>query len=229
MRLGSVFVKKVKVRNRKGKDVCNNHPSPDPGLDNDAVAIVSTALHLSPARYFRREKMPHKDMRDFLRDFFNPPQLMKPKGGKKKIYKKKKKRTGPTPIQLQLKEANEYMKFHTAEFEACESGWERVQLVYRVIPDEATTIDRLWPTQLINKDSRVRRELSARAQECFHYKDFDESLVAYNEATTFSSGKGLAHTLARRAGFLLQTQEHMLALRDLHLGRQLQASHYELS
>ena len=167
-------------------------------------------------------------MRDFLRDFFNPPQLMKAKGSKKKIYKKKKKRTGPTPIQLQLKEANEYMKFHMEEFDACETGWERVKLVYRVIPDEATTIDRLWPTQLINKDSRVRRELSARGQECFHYKDFDDSLVAYNEATTFSSGKGLAHTLARRAGFLLQTQEHMLALRDLHLGRYLPASKYKL-
>ena len=46
--------------------------------------------------------MPHKDMRDFLRDFFNPPQLMKPKSSKKKIYKKRKKRTGPTPIQLQV-------------------------------------------------------------------------------------------------------------------------------
>ena len=113
------------------------------------------------------------------------------------------------------------MKFHMEEFDACETGWERVRLVYRVIPDEATTIDRLWPTQLINKDSRVRRELSARGQECFHYKDFEDSLVAYNEATTFSSGKGLAHTLARRAGFLLQTQEHMLALRDLHLGGNL--------
>ena len=43
-------------------------------------------------------------------------------------------------------------------------------------------------------------------------------LESYNEAVTFSSGKGLAHTLARRAGFLLQTSEHMLALRDLHLG-----------
>ena len=43
-------------------------------------------------------------------------------------------------------------------------------------------------------------------------------LESYNEAVTFSSGKGLAHTLARRAGFLLQTGEHMLALRDLHLG-----------
>ena len=41
-------------------------------------------------------------MRDFLRDFFNPPQLMKPKSSKKKIYKKRKKRTGPTPIQLQV-------------------------------------------------------------------------------------------------------------------------------
>ena len=159
-------------------------------------------------------------MRDFLRDFFNPPQLMKPKGGKKKIYKKRKKKTGPTPIQLQLKEANEYMKFNMTEFDRCETGWERVKLVYGVIPDEATTIDRLWPTQLMNKDSRVRRELSARGQDSFHDKDFDEALVAYNEATTFSSGKGLAHTLARRAGLLLQTQEHLLALRDLYLGRE---------
>ena len=45
-----------------------------------------------------------------------------------------------------------------------------------------------------------------------------KAIESYNEAVTFSSGKGLAHTLARRAGFLLQTQEHMLALRDLHLG-----------
>ena len=34
---------------------------------------------------------------------------------------------------------------------------ERVDLVYKTIPEDATTIDRLWPNQLLNKDSRIRR------------------------------------------------------------------------
>jgi hypothetical protein len=37
------------------------------------------------------------------------------------------------------------------------TGNQRLQLVYKTIPDEATTIDRLWPTELLNKDSRIRR------------------------------------------------------------------------
>ena len=183
-------------------------------------------------------------MREFLHSFFNPPQITKTKTNKKKVYKRRKKKTGPTPMQMQLEEAFEYLKFTLNKFEEIYSGEERVNHVYKEIPDEATTIDRLWPTELINKDSRIRRELSARGRDYFSSKEYDETLgewkyfwkvhisltifewltphicsESYNEAVTFSSGKGLAHTLAMRAGFLLQTQEHMLALRDLYLGQ----------
>ena len=37
-------------------------------------------------------------------------------------------------------------------------------------------MDRLWPTQLLNKDSRIRRELSAQGRDCFSSKDYDETL-----------------------------------------------------
>ena len=160
-------------------------------------------------------KMPHKDMKDFIKDFFNPPKFSKPTESKKKVVKKKKKRNGPTPMQKQLEETNDFMKYKIKEFEACMTGIERVHLVYNTIPDEATTIDRLWPTELMNKDSRIRRELSTKGKEHFNMGEFDETLTSYNEAILYSSGKGLGHTLARRAAFLLHTKEHMLALRDL--------------
>ena len=115
-------------------------------------------------------------MRDFLHSFFNPPALAKAKPSKKKIYKKRKKKTGPTPMQMQLEEAFEYLKFSLDKFEEFETGEERVNHVYKEIPDEATTIDRLWPTELINKDSRIRRELSARGRDYFSSKDYDETL-----------------------------------------------------
>ena len=184
--------------------------------------------------------------------------------------KKKKKRAGPTPIQRQLLETNDFMKYRPVissivqtiprykleEFDACTSGSERVLLVYEAIPEESTTIDRLWPTELVNKDSRIRRELTAAGvyvllidsgcfvintrNRCFKMADcsdwnnpgrdnflcgdHDSALEGYNEAILYrlpllpcpsssSSGKGLAHTLARRAAFLLQTDEHLLALR----------------
>ena len=38
------------------------------------------------------------------------------------------------------------------------------------------TMSRLWPTQLLNKDSRIRRELSAQGRDCFSCKDYDETL-----------------------------------------------------
>ena len=90
--------------------------------------------------------MPHKDMREFLHSFFNPPQLSKAKSNKKKVFKKKKKKTGPTPIQMQLDEAFEYLKYSLKQFEELSSGEERVMHVYREIPDEATTIDRYIST-----------------------------------------------------------------------------------
>ena len=56
------------------------------------------------------------------------------------------------------------------------SGEERVLHAYKEIPDEATTIDRLWPTELINKDSRIRRELSAQGRDNFSSKEYEACL-----------------------------------------------------
>ena len=36
--------------------------------------------------------------------------------------------------------------------------------------------DRLWPTELINKDSRIRRELSAQGRNNFSYKEYEDCL-----------------------------------------------------
>ena len=106
--------------------------------------------------------MPHKDMKDFIKDFFNPPKLVKPVQTKKSIVKKKKKKKGPSPIQKQIEEAYDFLKFKTKDFENCSTSTDRVKLVFNSLPDEATTIDRMWQTELLNKDSRIRRELSAK-------------------------------------------------------------------
>jgi len=45
----------------------------------------------------------------------------------------------------------------------------------------------------------------------------DQVLQYYNQALMYSSGKGVAHTLARRAAFFLSTDEHKLAVRDLNI------------
>ena len=61
-------------------------------------------------------------MREFLHSFFNPQQLVKTTAMKKKVYKRRKKKTGPTPIQMQLDEAFEYLKFSLNKFEELMSG-----------------------------------------------------------------------------------------------------------
>ena len=45
-----------------------------------------------------------------------------------------------------------------------------------LLPIVYITMSRLWPTQLLNKDSRIRRELSAQGRDCFSCKDYDETL-----------------------------------------------------
>ena len=82
----------------------------------------------------------------------------------KVVVKKKKKKQGPTPMQRQLMETNDFMKWGSPpplshqipnkncrykmdEFEACCTGGERVLLAYHNIPEESTTIDR-WEKKL---------------------------------------------------------------------------------
>ena len=43
---------------------------------------------------------------------------------------------------------------------------------------------------------RLRRELSGKGKDAFLKGDHEASLQFYNEALLYSSGKGIAHTLA---------------------------------
>jgi hypothetical protein len=67
--------------------------------------------------------MPAKDMKQFLHDFFNPPKFAQPVEAKRRAAKKKaKKKLGLSPIQRQLQEADEFMKYKIKEYEACTTG-----------------------------------------------------------------------------------------------------------
>jgi hypothetical protein len=69
------------------------------------------------------KKMPAKDMKQFLHDFFNPPKFAQPTEAKRRTAKKKvKKKAGPSPIQRQLLEADEFMKYKVKEYDACTTG-----------------------------------------------------------------------------------------------------------
>jgi hypothetical protein len=71
----------------------------------------------------QKAKMPAKDMKQFLHDFFNPPKFAQPVEARRRPNKKKvKKKTGPSPIQRQLMEADEFMKYKVKEYDACETG-----------------------------------------------------------------------------------------------------------
>jgi hypothetical protein len=71
----------------------------------------------------QKAKMPAKDMKQFLHDFFNPPKFAQPVEARRRPNKKKvKKKSGPSPIQRQLMEADEFMKYKVKEYDACETG-----------------------------------------------------------------------------------------------------------
>ena len=91
------------------------------------------------------------------------------------------------------------------------------QFVYDLLPEDATGLDRLWPVHIAQKDSRLRRKLSDQGKACFLEGDWGKVLHYYNEACLFSSAKGLGHTLARRAAYLMQTDDVDLAIRYRHL------------
>jgi len=143
----------------------------DPRLRSKSVKVEITTPEVTAAKMPDKrngkplpDKKGLKSMKDFLHDFFNPPKFIKPTETKKVVVKKKKKKQGPTPMQRQLMETNDFMKYKMDEFAACCTGGERVLLAYHNIPEESTTIDRLWRTELANKDSRIRRELSLQGE-----------------------------------------------------------------
>ena len=77
-------------------------------------------------------------------------------------------------------------------------------------------ISNLCPSSLHHPPAslpRLRRELSGQGKDAFLRGDYPASLQYYNEALMYSSGKGIAHTLAMRAAFFLATDDHALAVR----------------
>eukprot|EP00092_Neocalanus_flemingeri_P012773 GFUD01013764.1.p1 GENE.GFUD01013764.1~~GFUD01013764.1.p1 ORF type:complete len:2085 (+),score=698.75 GFUD01013764.1:68-6256(+) len=138
-------------------------------------------------------------------------------GEKKKRARSKSVKRGPTlsPFQERLKDSEFYTKPKFDEFLSIPAVKDRLLLINGLLSDDVTDITRAWPLQLKNKDSRLRRELSDLGKECFVTGQHGDVLHYYNQALMYSSGKGVAHTLARRAAFLLSTGEHKLAVRDL--------------
>jgi hypothetical protein len=121
--------------------------------------------------------------------------------------------SGESPIKRQLQETETWTKDEMHIFPNLPTAKERVSFVYDILPDDATSLDRLWPIAIVQKDSRLRRRLCDRGKECFLKGEFSKVLHYYNEACLYSSAKGLGHTLARRAAFLLQTEDYELGLR----------------
>jgi len=136
---------------------------------------------------------------------------------KKKRARSKSVRRGPTlsPFQERLKETDFYTKPKFDDFLSIPAVKDRLLLVHSLLSEDVTDISRAWPLQLKTKDSRLRRELSDAGKECFVRGETDKVLQYYNKAILYSTGKGVAHTLARRAAFFLATDDHKLAVRDL--------------
>jgi len=138
-------------------------------------------------------------------------------GEKKKRARSKSVKRAPnlSPFQERLKETDFYTKPKFDDFLSTAAVKDRLLLVHSLLSDDVTDITRAWPLQLKTKDSRLRRELSEQGKDCFVRGETDLVLGYYNKALLYSTGKGIAHTLARRAAFFLSTDDQNLAIRDL--------------
>jgi len=145
-----------------------------------------------------------------------PPSSPKT-GEKKKRARSKSVKRAPSlsPFQQRLKETEFYTQPEFDKFLALPTVKDRLLLINSLLSDDVTDIVRAWPLQLKTKDSRLRRELSDQGKECFVRGEVDKVLEYYNKALLYSTGKGVAHTLARRAAFFLSTDDQKLAVRDL--------------
>ena len=136
-----------------------------------------------------------------------PPPPPVNKSGLKRTKSTKKKRSASvhpdriSPLKRQLEEARTWTREEIPAFLALKTARERVALVYSLLPFDATGLDRLWPIQIVQKDSRIRRKLCERGKELFVEGEWEQALHHYNEACLFSSEKGAyeARTGARRA------------------------------
>jgi hypothetical protein len=94
------------------------------------------------------------------------PSAAAPKSSLKRrksvTVRKKKKRAADdseSPIKRQLAETSTWTRPEMDLFANLPTSSERVRLVYDILPDDATGLDRLWPIAIVQKDSKLRRTL----------------------------------------------------------------------
>lgn len=155
----------------------------------------------------------------------NAAKIKRRKSVKKKVVKKP---SVISPLKKLLRESETWTTSELDLFSNLPTSQERVEFVYQILPHDATSLDRLWPIQIVQKDSMIRRQLSDRGKECFLNGEWSKVLDFYNEAALFSTCKGLGHTMARRAAYLLQTGDIDLALRDIKMAFDLGCLEREL-
>lgn len=90
-----------------------------------------------------------------------PGDQTPPVPAKSTLKRKKsvKKKAAPhmddvSPLKRQLEETEIWTKIELDNFTALPTAKDRVQLVYDILPDDATGLDRLWPIRIQQKDSR---------------------------------------------------------------------------
>jgi len=102
----------------------------------------------------------------------SPPLPRPPKRRKSVKVKKANKALSlfeGSPIERQLKETETWTKTEMHLFPHLPTSRERVEFIYSVLPDAATSLDRLWPIRIVQKDSRSWRDFEAN-----HRKLIDE-------------------------------------------------------
>eukprot|EP00094_Tigriopus_californicus_P003674 TCALIF_03535-PA protein Name:"Similar to SMYD4 SET and MYND domain-containing protein 4 (Pongo abelii)" AED:0.19 eAED:0.19 QI:0/0.66/0.28/0.85/1/1/7/0/530 len=133
-------------------------------------------------------------------------KIKRRKSVKKKVVKKP---SVMSPLKKLLKESETWTTSELDLFSNLPTSQERVEFI-------------------VQKDSMIRRQLSDRGKECFLNGEWSKVLDFYNEAALFSTCKGLGHTMARRAAYLLQTGDIDLALRDIKMAFDLGCLEREL-
>jgi hypothetical protein len=93
-------------------------------------------------------------------------------------------------LKRQLEEAETWTKSEVGAFFRLRTVKERTKFVYGLLPFDAAGLDRLWPIQIVQKDSRIRRKLSEKGKEHFVNGEWEQALHHYNEACLYSSEKG---------------------------------------
>ncbi len=80
----------------------------------------------------------------------SPPPIKRRKSTKRAVCKALR----GSPLERQLKETETWTLPELDMFVNLPTARERVEFIYSILPDDATSLDRLWPIEIPQKDSR---------------------------------------------------------------------------